>query len=151
MKGNIVCATRAGEGSRIVQQTAVATAIAGEKQLFFLYVSDPGTMEGIDEKTLPAVRAELNWMGQTLLRIAEKRAISSGLEAELVLREGPVRDVIGAFVQEVDAELLLLGAPRGTSANVFDHDEIDLFARSIHESTGVRVRIVRPAPLDAAE
>ncbi len=148
MKGNIVCATRAGEGSRTVQQTAVTRAIAEDKQLIFLYVSDPNSLEGIDEATLPAVRAELNWMGQTLLRIAERRAHNSGLEARLVLREGSVRDEICSLVTEVNAELLLLGAPRGTSTNVFGNSEIEQFAAFIHDTTGVKVQIVRPAPVE---
>ncbi len=147
MKGNIVCATRAGEGSRTVQQTAVARAIAEDKHLIFLYVSDPASVEGIDAAALPAVRAELNWMGQTLLRIAERRAHDSGLKAELVLREGSVRDEICSLVTEVNAELLLLGAPRGTSANVFGSSEIEEFATFIHNTTSVRVQIVRPSPV----
>lgn len=147
MKGKIICATRGGEGSRRVQEMAVSKALAEGKQLIFLYVSDPGSVNQVDETMLPAIRAELHWMGQTLLRIAEKRAHDAGLEADLILREGNVREEISEFVMESRADLLLLGAPRGTTANVFGDEEIEAFASSIQKATGVAVQIVRPAPI----
>jgi nucleotide-binding universal stress UspA family protein len=91
-----------------------------------------------------ALREEMLWMGKTLLRIAERRAAEANLTVSLVIREGAVRDEICRFVTEAQAELLLLGAPRDSTTNIFGDDEIETFAGSIHATTGVPVKIIRP-------
>lgn len=144
---NVVCATRAGQGSRAAQLAAIEYARQPGKELTFLYVIDINSMGELDEIIEEALRQELLWMGKTLLRIAEMRADQADLRANLVIREGSVRDEICDYVTETQAELLLLGAPRGTSANVFGDDEIEKFAGSIEATTGVPVRIVRPESL----
>ncbi len=141
---SIVCATRAGEGSRAVQMTAINRAKAEGQTLTFLYVIDPASLGEVDAMLWEPLRQELIWMGKTLLHIAEKRADDADLKAQIVIREGTVRDEICTFVTETNAKLLLLGAPRGTSANIFGDDEIEVFARSIHDTTGVPVEIIRP-------
>ncbi|VAW33468.1 hypothetical protein MNBD_CHLOROFLEXI01-752 [hydrothermal vent metagenome] len=55
-----------------------------------------------------------------------------------------MRDEIARFVQETDAELLVLGAPRGTTANVFGDDAIERLAEGIQQQTNVKVEIARP-------
>ncbi|MEZ4518447.1 MAG: universal stress protein [Chloroflexota bacterium] len=140
----IVCATRAGEGSRAVQLAAIERAREPGQQLTFLYVIDPDSLADVDEMIREHLRSELMWMGKTLLRIAEKRASEANLPAELIIREGSVRDEICNFVTETGAVLLLLGAPRETTANIFGDDEIENFAQYIHETTDVPVEIIRP-------
>lgn len=140
----IVCATRGGEGSRAVQLEAIERAKENGERLVFLYVTDTDTVGNIDEMLVTSVRQELNWMGNVLLRIAQKRAELAGLEADVAIREGNVGEAIGRFLQESQARLLLLGAPRGTTANVFGDDAIEQFASSIQEETGVKVEVVRP-------
>lgn len=147
---NIVCATRAGEGSRAVQLAAIDHARQPGKRLTFLYVIDIDTINEVDSIIHDALRQELTWMGKSLLRIAEKRAADANLQATLVIREGSVRDEICRYVTETDAELLLLGAPRATSTNIFGEDEIESFAGSIQSTTGVPVKIVRPAPISTS-
>ncbi len=146
--GCIVCATRGGEGSRAVQLKAIQRSKELDKPLVFLYVTDAATVEGVDKRLLPAVQEELDWMGQTLLRIAKHRAQLSGLETDIVIRHGAVREEIGRFLEESEGELLLLGAPRGTSANVFGDDAVEQFAQAIQEQTGVPVEVIRPEMLD---
>ena len=92
----------------------------------------------------PAVHAELQWLGRTLLRIAQKRATKSQIDSEVVIRDGAVLDEICRFLKERSADLLLLGAPRGTTANIPGDDVIEMFAGEIHSKTGVEVEIVRP-------
>jgi len=142
--GNIVCATRGGEGSRAVQLAAIRMAKEQVKSLTFLFVTDPSSLGHVEPLLIPAVQAELNWMGHTLLSIAHQRAYLAGIEAEVVMRVGEVRVEIGRYLQECGADLLLLGAPRGTTANVFGDDAIEQFADSIQQSTGIPVEIIRP-------
>lgn len=139
----IICATRGGEGSRAAQLEAIRAARAQDERLTFLYVVDQAQIDGHDELLKGAVRAEVNWLGRVLLQIARQRAERAGLEAEVVIREGAVKEEIEAFLRQSDASLLLLGAPRGTSP-AFGDDALEQFAHTIEEDTGVPVRVVRP-------
>lgn len=141
----IVCATRGGEGSRAVQKAAIQRAKAEQRPLFFLYVADPDSLDDdVDPGLKTAVLSELTWMGETLLRMAQRRADSEFLPSEIHIRQGEVRQEICRYLLEHDITLLMLGAPRGTTANVFGDDAIEQFAQSIQEQTHVPVEIVRP-------
>jgi nucleotide-binding universal stress UspA family protein len=143
--GSIVCATRGGEGSRAVQLAAIELAKQEERPLIFLYIADPNSLdEDTDPALRQALREELNFMGETLLRIAQHRADAAFLPSEVIIREGSVRAEIERYVMENDVSLLMLGAPRGTTANVFGDDAIERLAKLIEEDTHIRVRIVRP-------
>jgi hypothetical protein len=123
---------------------AIRIAKEQSKPLTFLFVTDPASLGHVEPLLIPAVQAELNWMGQTLLSIAHQRANLAGIEAVVVVRVGDIREEIGRYLQENNTDLLLLGAPRGTTANVFGDDAIEQFAQSIQQSTGVPVEIIRP-------
>jgi len=147
--GAIVCATRGGEGSRAVKERAIERARAQDRGLIFLYVIDA---EAIEEEGPAAggraldtaLRLELRWMGRVLLEMARTQAARAGVSATLVIREGDVRDEIASFVREIEAGGLYLGAPRGTTANVFGDDAIERFAEDIAQISGVTVAVVRP-------
>ncbi len=149
MSDCIVCATRGGEGSRAVQREAVRLADEQDKRLVFLYVIDTSDIDLRDESLLPAVKKELFWLGRALVLLAQKRARLQGVQADVIIREGDVPAEIGKFLQESNASLMLLGAPRGTTANVFGDDAVERFAAEIEERTGVPVQVIRPesAPL----
>lgn len=143
--GSIVCATRGGAGSRSVQQAAINYARQRKSDLVFLFVIDTSSIDEEEEELIQAVRTELYFLGQTLLRIAKKRAANFQVTAEIVIREGRVMDQITTFLEESAAELLLLGAPRGTTATTFGDDAIERFAEAIYRETDVEVEIIRPS------
>ena len=149
--GSIVCATRGGEGSRAVQLEAIRRCKVSERPLIFLFVIDPETLGEIDESLRDSIQSELDWMGKTLLQVAHQRAELAGLDSQVVIRNGTVRNEISTFLKETHAELLLLGAPRGTTANVFGDDAVEKFALLIQEETGVPVEVVRPESVRRAE
>jgi len=140
----IVCATRGGEGSRAVQLAAIERARLTGSNLIFLFVADSTIQTEVDEPLRAAVREELFWMGNAMLQIAKQRAGARDIDVSLVVREGNVQEEIGSFLRESSADLLLLGAPRGTTATIFGDDAIEQFAQSIVDSTGVAVEVVRP-------
>lgn len=144
MSHTIVCATRGGEGSRAVQMAAIQQAKERGNRLIFLYITDVTSLSNVDDSLLAALRHELNWMGRTLLSIARRRANLAGLDTDVVIRMGNVRDEIEAFLRETQAEELFLGAPRGTTANVFGDDAIEKFAHTIESDTQVPVTVIRP-------
>ncbi|MDX1687058.1 MAG: universal stress protein [Candidatus Promineifilaceae bacterium] len=143
-KGTIVCATRGGQGSRAVQLAAIDRAKETDERLIFLYVVDLPLIEEYDEALTGAMRAEFQWLGEALLRVAQQRAERERVDAEIAIREGGVKEEIETFLRESDASVLMLGAPRGTTPNVFGDDAIERFARTIESDTGVAVKIVRP-------
>ncbi len=142
--GCIVCATRGGEGSRAVQLAAIERAKQSGKDLVFLFVADSAMQERVEETLHTAVRNELIWMGNVMLQIAKLRAGARDIDVRLKVRVGQVREEIEQFLQESQAELLLLGAPRGTTATVFGDDAIEQFARTIQTDTGIQVEVIRP-------
>lgn len=140
----VVCATRGGEGSLAVQLEAIRRADALGRPLVFLFVTDPLSVSTYEAGLTAAVEAELNWMGETMLRIAQRRADEVGVASEVRVRQGSVKEEVGRFLDESHAQLLLLGAPRGTTANVFGDDAIERFAQSLTDEHKVEVVIVRP-------
>lgn len=142
--GIIVCATRGGEGSRIAQLLAVRQAKQRDSALVFLYIVDTNVAEDHDESLNPALEAELSWLGRVLLGVAQDRAARLGKEASTEVRTGRVHEEIVKYLKAHDVDLLILGAPRGTSRNTFGDDAIERFADHINQETGVTVRIARP-------
>ena len=142
--GSIVCATRGGAGSRAVQEQAVRHAIERGQNLIFLYVVDTSGLSEADETLREAVEIELDWLGRTLLRIAQIRAENEGTASTVVIRQGRAVAEICSFISEQAAELLLLGAPRGTTASIIGDDPIEILAERICQQTGVPVEVVRP-------
>jgi len=144
----IVCATRGGEGSRAVQLAAIDEARRTGNPLVFIYVASLANMGKIEHGMEVAVRDELLWLGRAILQVAYARALQSGTQSRLEVRAGRVRDEICAYLIETQASLLLLGAPRAATTTVFGDDPVELFASSIHDTTGVPVMIVRPGSED---
>ncbi|MBE2222384.1 MAG: universal stress protein [Anaerolineae bacterium] len=140
----VVCATRGGEGSRAAQEAAIRRARQERKPLVFLYVTAPDSLGDVDEQLIPAIRQELNWMGQTLLQVAKSRSEAAGLKASVEIREGNVQLEIERFLQESHAVVLILGAPRGQTANVFGDDAVEQFAQTIQTDTGIPVQVIYP-------
>ena len=83
-------------------------------------------------------------MGETLLHIAQTRADSMYLPTEVKIREGRVQEEIIRYLRENETDLLMIGAPRGTTANVFGDDTIELLADAIQKATDIPVEIIRP-------
>ena len=146
--GPIVCATRGGEGSWAVQLLAIQRATESKRPLIFLFVADPTNLQPYDAILKTAVESELIWMGETLLRIAQLRADSAHIISEVKIRPGRVVEEVIRCVRDQQASLLLLGAPRGTTANVFGDDAIEQFAQKIEQETGVSVEIARPETVE---
>ncbi len=146
---DIVCATRGGAGSRAVQLAGIERAKRTGNPLVFLYVAAPGDMNQNTSALQSAVREELIWLGKALLHVADKRAHDAGLEAQTVIRVGNVQDEICQYLTNNKASILLLGAPRGTTAELSGDDAVERFAMRITEKSGVEVQIVRPEEIPA--
>lgn len=140
----IVCATRGGAGSRAVQMAAIQRSRESGNPLIFLYITDPHSLGTYDESLAPYVHDELEWMGETLLRTAQRRADAAQIHSEAWVRQGDVQEEICRFIADVGASLLLLGAQRGTTANVMGDDAVEQVAQKIMNVTGIKVEVIRP-------
>jgi nucleotide-binding universal stress UspA family protein len=140
----IVCATRGGEGSRVLQLEAVERAQHSKAILLFIYVVNHRELGDLEAGQIPDVEAELTWLGETLLLLAQNRALEVGVSAEIALLTGSPLTEIANHARTRAADLIMLGAPRGTTANVFGDDEIERAAKWLSEETQIQVEIVRP-------
>ncbi|GAB4564889.1 MAG: hypothetical protein Kow0047_14980 [Anaerolineae bacterium] len=139
----IVCATRGGEASYRAQDRAIELALEHGGTLVFLFVADA---EFVGETAAPIVvdvSSGLRDMGEFLLLMAQDRARHRGVEAKIVVRSGNVREEIRRLVQEVGADILVMGRPQPTSQQqVFGEGELTPFASEIQEDLGVKVELV---------
>ena len=141
--GPIVCATRGGEASRRTQERAIELAQEQGAELIFLYVIDPSFAGAVNEALTDILVDELRLLGKCLLRLAQTRARKKGLGAQAAIRQGDLQHSIEAFIGEVGASMLIVGAPQpGTAADTFEPRRLNDFATAIQRATGVEVLVV---------
>lgn len=139
----IVCATRGGAASRRVQEQAIALARQHSAKLTFLFVADTSSCGRVSEELTEILEDELKRMGRSLLHIAYVRAHEQGVEAEMLIRCGPVRQTILDVVRETEADALFVGAPRpATSTPEFGEEGMRDFAAEVKQTTGAEVFII---------
>jgi nucleotide-binding universal stress UspA family protein len=132
--GVILCATGNGVQSRIVQAAAVEVARSQQKRLVFLHVVDLRQLGELEEALWAAARAELAWLGEAMLRLAQDRARRRGVVAEGQILHGDVCAALEEYVRSHAVDRLLLGAAT--------NDEITRFARRMQDTLGVAVQFV---------
>ena len=144
--GLIVCATRGGEAGRRTQERAIALAKERETELIFLCVFDPGFAGDLNKALSGAVEEEQQWLGRTLMGVAQARAQEQGVEAGAVVLGGPILDSIEAFLCESGASTLVIGEAKTDSAlSTFRHGTVQSCATHVEQNTNVEVIVVTPA------
>lgn len=141
--GSIVCATRGGEACRRTQERAIELAKEQGAELVFLYVADPSVVGPVDESLVEALKGEMARLGRALLRVAQGRAQKRGLKPRTVVLHGPVQQAIKDYLRQVEAAMLVIGAPRTAVApGAFTPEEIQHFARAVRQDADVQVVVV---------
>ncbi|HHS96590.1 MAG TPA: universal stress protein [Chloroflexi bacterium] len=138
----IVCATRGGEASRRTQERAIALAKERGADLIFLYIVDPTFAGPVNGALAAAMEDELKRLGRSLLSIAQARAQEQGVRAKTVVRAGPVWETIKAYLKEVGAGTLVLGAPGDEVDEAADVGDVNRLAEEVRRETGVEVVVV---------
>ncbi|MFQ5856100.1 MAG: universal stress protein [Anaerolineae bacterium] len=139
--GKILCATRGGEASYRTQDEAIALAQARGDELVFLYVVDLTFLSTTAAPLVVDIEARIRQMGEFLLAMAQERAKQQGVEAQVVLRKGTMREALKAAAAEQEATLVVLGKPAGQTSP-FVLEAVQAFAEEIERETGVDVVIV---------
>jgi nucleotide-binding universal stress UspA family protein len=142
--GPIVCATRGSEASRRTQERAIALARERGAPLIFLFIVDTALVRPANKDLAEVVIDELEQLGRGLLCIAQARAREQGVEAEMAIRHGDVQQGVESFLREVNAGVLVIGAPRsGAERPTFDSGALDEFAERIRVAIGAEVIVVK--------
>jgi hypothetical protein len=143
--GLIVCATRGGEAGRRTQEQAIALAKERNEDLIFLCIFDPTFAGDLSDALSEAVLQEQRWLARTLMNVAQSRARVQGVNAQAVLRSGPVVDSIEDFVLESCASTLVIGQPKIDSAlGALELDRVQSCAEQLVDRTGIEVVVVTP-------
>lgn len=141
--GNIICAIRGGEASRITQIKAINIAKRRDKKLIFLYVISPEVIEKADSHIKEELRDELTFMARLHLRVACHRAREKEVDTGFTIKEGPIKEALKECLKEEEGELLVLGSPMEDHLQKrFIMANLKKFADEIKEETGVEVEIV---------
>jgi nucleotide-binding universal stress UspA family protein len=141
--GPIVCATRGGEASVRTQEKAIELAQERGCELVFLYVVDPSFAGNVEEAMVAVLTDELRRLGRCLLRLAQTRAREQDQAARTAIRRGRLQETITAYLQEVEASVLVIGSPQpGPEPQTFDRERLSGFATAVQQATGVEVVVV---------
>ena len=139
--GNILCATRGGEGSYRMQDRVIALAKKRGDELTFLYVADMSFLNQTAAPLVVDVESRLEKMGRFQLTMAQEQAKTQGVTAQAVVRHGQLRAELVAVAKEMGADLIVLGRPVDRES-VFDDIALQEFVTSIQAETGIEVRIL---------
>ena len=140
----IVCAVRGGPGSHYTRREALAQASATGAPLYLLVVVSPGSYGPLHEGEQRAIRAEMAWRELALARSNAAQLGSPDTQFNIQIRIGELGEAIAEFVREVDADRLLLGAPREALDAMLSEDAVAELAAGLHESLGIEVEVVQP-------
>ena len=143
--GLIVCASRGGEAGRRTQERAIALAKERGDELIFLCVFDPAFAGDLSEAQAEAISLEQEWLGRTLMNVAQCRARMQGVTAQAAIRSGPLVGSIEAFVIESCASTLVIGEPRVDSPlSTFSLENVRSCADQMEDDMGIEVVVVPP-------
>jgi nucleotide-binding universal stress UspA family protein len=139
--GNIVCATRGGEGSESTVQYAIATARERGFGLTFLYIADLEFMKHTDMGRTALIAEELRKMGEFIMLTLVEQAQGEGVKADSAVCQGRFRDELLRYLEETQPVMLVLGSPKPDTAHL-DSGSLDRLAQEIEGQTGVPVKLV---------
>ena len=138
----ILCATRGGEASIRTQDAVIAMALKEGATIVFLYVVDVEFLRLTARGVRPdVVTTEMEHMGEFLLAMAVERAATQGVEAEMIVRHGPLVQALESAGQELGADAIAFGRPAGVDSS-FSLSDLEQMAARIEEDTGIKTYIL---------
>lgn len=139
--GNIICATRGGEGSEPTVQGAINLARERGLKLTFLYIADLEFMKHTAMAHTSRAAEELRKMGEFIMTTLVERAREEGIEADFAVRPGRFRDELLRYLEETHPAALVLGSPRPDTAHL-DAQKMSRLRQEIEEQTDVPVELI---------
>jgi len=139
--GNIICATRGGEGSEPTVQGAISLARERGLKLTFLYIADLEFMKHTAMAHTSRAAEELRKMGEFIMTTLVERAQEEGIEADFAVRPGRFRDELLRYLEETQPAALVLGSPRPDTAHL-DAQKMSRLRQEIEEQASVPVELI---------
>jgi nucleotide-binding universal stress UspA family protein len=139
--GNVVCATRGGEGSELTVHEAIKLARERGLRLTFLYIADLQFMQRTVTGRARLAAEELRKMGEFIMLTLVEKAQGEGIEADSAVRKGRFRDELLRYLEETRPAMLVLGSPKPGTAYL-DTSRLNKLAQEIEAQTDVPVKLV---------
>lgn len=124
MADTIVCATRAGEHSRLVHNAAFEQAKLSGDTIVFLHVLGGEAFDSHNESMQTAIHQEVGWLVRALVTLAQQRTRATDVPIRFEIREGETIAQMLASVQGNAANKLILGDPRNGKETTFQGDMV---------------------------
>ncbi|HEX9156595.1 MAG TPA: universal stress protein [Syntrophales bacterium] len=142
----IVCGVTASAHSQKAALEAARLAKQHGAQLFYVYAVDLAFLKGgrMGSLSQDVVAQEIEKLGKQIMALAEQIAASEGVKPEKIIRRGTVLEVLGQVMNELKADLLVLGHEERTffEKHLFKGDVED-HIRELKARTGAEVTIIR--------
>jgi nucleotide-binding universal stress UspA family protein len=139
--GKIVCATRGGAYSQRTQQAAIDLARDSGDALVFVYVADASFLDRLAAAVVVDVDAELEQMGWFQLTLAQEQAAEQGIDAQVALRHGRLREELPRAALSLGATTIVLGRPQAETG-VFEEANLEAFAAELRHATRAEIILV---------
>jgi nucleotide-binding universal stress UspA family protein len=111
----ILFPTRGGEASYPNQDRAIALAKEREARLIFMYVADVRFMTLMARPSVVELEEDIEELGEFLLAMAQERAASQGVKADMVVRRGMFGDALMDVIEAESVDVVVLGVPTGST------------------------------------
>ncbi len=135
----IICAIRGGPASQPTIQTAIQLGRETGLPLYFLYIINLDFLVHTTSSRTALISKELEAMGEFILLKARSEAEARQVAASGIIRKGNVLEEILQLCEEMNADYIVLGRPKGQSEeNVFTDERLNAFARKA-EANGARI------------
>jgi nucleotide-binding universal stress UspA family protein len=136
----IVCAVRGGPHSQVTISRAISLARESGLSLHFLYVVNLDFLTHTTSSRVRTISEEMRQMGEFILLAAQSAALTKGVTAETVVRQGNVGEEIVNLCRELAADYLVMGWPQiEQEESLFTQERLQAFIRETEERTGARV------------
>jgi nucleotide-binding universal stress UspA family protein len=146
--GQVVCAVRGGKESRATVSRAIGLALEHKAKLTYLHIVNAEFLGGSPVSgRLSVVYKELDEMVRFLMMILVDRAQRRGVEdVDYILREGNIRRQLSLFVEESQADIMVMGRPiRSPGSNVFSEAQFDVFVQELNKTSDLEIEVVTPS------
>ncbi len=146
--GSIVCAVRGGPGSHYTRRAALERAGVTARLLYILVTVPAEAYEPLHEGEQRAIRAELAWRELALARANAAQLGNPDAQFNIQIRIGELGAVVADFAVEVEASLVMLGAPRRAPDASLTAESLEALAGSLRSRLDIEVEIVAPPTTD---
>ena len=124
MTDTIICATRAGEHSRLVHNAAFEQAKLSGDTIVFLHVIGGEAFDSHNESMQTAIRQEVEWLVRALVTLAQQQSRAADVSIRFEIREGETPAQMLASLQANAATKLIMGDPRNGDETTFQGDVV---------------------------